>query len=532
MQSPPVMLSDGIALVALARSAMVEYLDRRTPCEDQMVPARLSALDTSRYGAAVTLRDAGKFVGQAVSSNQSLPRNVIAASLKAMRSSLLPDLINREYLDSLTVEVEVLGRATEVAAADIPSAIHPGYTGLMLTRGEVASYCLPSTAYLKGMDSDRMKADCLVQASPQSISQPAVWSAFAAKHYVGYPTGKTVWLYRGKALLPPENIDANSIDAAAGRVGAFLVRHQHPSGAYRCSESDAPMLEHLYATYAMQKLARHSLRPEFASSVTNALRYVAETLKTEGNTMYVATDRPEDNLAATSLLLLTLMAGEDAIASASLKAPLLAYIKKEMTDVPKMNSRLSATQTAGRSLKGAYLACMAMEASDSNSQAARLALAEWRDGLSPIAPADAETDLWRQRAGVGDAFASRSRPRPNLLVAPAGEKGPLDEAGGYSVPGQSISTILTALTAVNLEAKLAAIRTSEQAALAPKLAGDLVAARRFCYQMAYWPWEAYFAGIPSDWVGAVRCSPESAMVTVESCAAGIEALLTTPPASK
>jgi hypothetical protein len=43
--------------------------------------------------------------------------------------------------------------------------------------------------------------------------------------------------------------------------------------------------------------------------------------------------------------------------------------------------------------------------------------------------------------------------------------------------------------------------------------------------MIYQTAEAYFAEDPAAWLGAVRASPAAAAVTVEACAAAIEALL-------
>ncbi|MFW6133880.1 MAG: AMMECR1 domain-containing protein, partial [Planctomycetota bacterium] len=101
--------ADGRVLVRLARRAMGTYLDYRTPVEQQELGAA-EPLTGRRAAAAVTLWDGEACRARVVADeHDSLPRNVVAAALQAMRSEHLPDRITHEVLDGLTVRVHVLG---------------------------------------------------------------------------------------------------------------------------------------------------------------------------------------------------------------------------------------------------------------------------------------------------------------------------------------------------------------------------------------------------------------------------------------
>jgi len=536
LQPPRVSLTDGAALVRLVRSATNEYLLHRTPADRQAIPAELTELAKREYTVAVTLRDGGKPVARVVRAGASAPRNTIAAALEAMRSPLLPDRVTQKVLDALTVEVEVLGEPQDVLP-DALKAFRPGLTGLMLTRGQVQAYCLASTAYASGLDLERMRQDCLLQASllqapltPETTPVQPRWELFTTKHYVGYPDARSVWLYRGKLLDPPESIDENALAAEAERAGRFLVRRQDSSGCYRCGGDQAPLAEHLYATYAMVRLTKATGGTEFLASAAKALQYASRSVKRQPPAAWVATERPEEDLAATALFVLIAASIPPNEELDSLRGQLVTYLVGELGEKQKLESRLAASKPAGRWLKGAYLACMALDAALTTDSPDRATLAICRGTLAQATPPDAEADLWRIRAGIPDRYSRQAtQPAKDLLILPVDDTGPADEVGGFAVVGQAPTTLPTALVAVNLAAQLSEGPEKLTAEAARQAAKDLAAARRFCYRMTFKSREAFFAAAPADWAGAVRASPESAKVTVEACAAAIEAFIAKAP---
>jgi hypothetical protein len=348
------------------------------------------------------------------------------------------------------------------------------------------------------------------------------WSVFLSRHYVGYPRGKPMRLYRGKVLSPLESIEDRDFPACARKIAEFLVRRQDRSGCYQGTRPETPLAEHLYATYAMQRFAAGTDRSEFSASVSGALQYAAKFLRREGNVAYVQAEREGDNLAATSLML--------AIAASApggdLRQQLVGFLKTELGKVQDADARASATRPAPRGQRGQYMACWALETALPKDSPDRKALGGFKTALARVSPADAEADQWRIRGGVPDLHSrAATRIARDLTVAAIEDSDVADEVGGFACLGQTPGTVLTGLVAVNLQAQLSAPPPTVKADALRRAETDLLGARRFCYRMTMKPWDAYWTVIPSDWEGAVRVSPASAIVTPGACAAALEALM-------
>ena len=164
--------AEGSSLIKLAKNAMREFMLRRTGSADQVIPSsigdktirladgtekKLRELD---YAVTLTLRDKGAVKAIAHASEGDLCRNVIAASLKAMRSPHLPDIITTDLLDTLEFELEIAGPETEIPAGKIPEEVTPGLTGLSLYVGDLKATVLPSKAYLLDFDAKAMADFC------------------------------------------------------------------------------------------------------------------------------------------------------------------------------------------------------------------------------------------------------------------------------------------------------------------------------------------------------------------------------------
>jgi len=517
-------LAEGTSLVLLVRSAMSGYLNHRTPADKQPIPDELSDLAHRNYAVAVTLRDRGKVVGRIVQSGSSTPRNAIAAALRAMRDRRLPDRITAEVLEQLTVEVEVLGPLRDVLETQLRRAITPGLTGLRMIRGGTA-YCLPSEAYQQGLDADEMRGYCVSQAPAESMSVEPRWSVFVSRHYVGYPRGKPMRLYRGKVLSPVEAIEDRDFPVGARKIAEFLVRRQDRSGCYQGAKPETPLAEHLYATYAMQRFAAGTDRSEFSSSVSGALQYAAKFLRREGKVAYVQAEQEGDNLAATSLML-AIAASAPGAPAGDLRQQLVGFLKTELGKIQDADARASGTRPAPRGQRGPYMACWALETALPKDSPDRKALGGFKTALARVSPADAEADQWRIRGGVPDLHSrAATRIARDLTVAAIEDSDVADEVGGFACLGQTPGTVLTGLVGVNLQAQLSSPGPAVKADALRRVETDLLGARRFCYRMTMKPWDAYWTVIPSDWEGAVRVSPASAIVTPGACAAALEALM-------
>lgn len=557
---PPV--ADGAALVRLVRTSMREYLKSRTPAGKQTIPANVEA-QAGDYTVVVMLRRRGLLVARSVQGPENLYRSLVAASLQAMRSPSLGDRVTAELLDSLTVEVVVLGRAQRVFAepslpvdsameterqrrsfqrrldrgyAELRKLVAPGWTTLMLSRGDEVSYTLGCEAYELGMDIDRMRRNCIAQIPPgrQDGSLPMQWSVIGAKHYVGYPDGWVLWLFRGKVLTPAEAIDESTFSAAAARVGRYLLHHQRDDGAY-CLDGDEPSLaDHLRATRAVARLAQSTSIKNFAASANAALGFAGSLVSPDGQT---------GQLAETALLALAIERVPRNRQAEQLYGTIIDALRRAVRDDGSVSSRLGPGESPPADTATAAMVLAALYRSGRFGRDDGLAKALGKivpgDDSGPQAPIPARIQeiVWIGRAlnasrlGPNGKHAAASVSLYRMLAKlqrPGGEEIQetlLDEVGAFAWPGEAPRTAETAQAAAMLVETAAlwksrSVRTNRSAADA-----DARKARVFCYQMVYKPREAYFAEKPNRWQGGVRARPSSAKVSLNACAATIEALM-------
>ncbi len=518
-EAPPVDLRAGGHLVALAQRAMQRYLSERTPAAGQPIPLELQPLQSLRLRVVVSLRERGKLVGRSIQPVGELPRNVISGALKAMRSPLLPDRVSGDYLRKLTIEIEIPGLPVPVDAGGIDAAFIAGLTGLMLSQGSQRTMVLPGESYIEGMDAEAAVRRCIGRLSLDSktVNEPRRWSIFLARHFVGQERGRVFSLYRGKVLLPPEAITEDMLVAAAEKIGAFLKGCQDQSGQFIIDGVRPSMKNHLYATLAMAKLARRDKR--FLPVVNLAMKYVVPHIRTGPKMAFVASPRGTDQLAATAILAGILRELPQDQKIAELGKKLRTGLLKAIGPDGRFYERLDFKSTRAAPLADACMAFLALSrdaVATGGDTKSRLASA--REWLVKATPRDAEDACWKIRVLVRSV-------RGPLAPVPVGSSAPPDEFGGFAPAGGHPTTVLTAMSAVNMAAtlpRLDQLRTREPY---EKTKASLLAARRFCYQMMYRRAELYFRTDASSRLGAVRQKPGSAKVTLRACAAAIEALL-------
>ena len=517
--APNMALDDGKQLVSLARSGMAEFIKSRTPADKYPIPPTMKHLTTKFRPASVRLRSSGKLLARSFRADTNVCRSVLAAALDAMRSGDLPDRVTPAVLAAMTVEVEVQGPARAVSPRELGGCIVQGLTGVKVSRAGARGYLLPSTACRFGISAHQTRGVCLAQL-PQADTgrvNAEAWSVFSSKHYVGYPDGAVVQLFRGKILIPPEGLTAKVLASAAATVGLFLVSGQDPNGAYSTPGRKGALHEHLYATYAMAKLSRRDGRKLFSVSVNRALAYAARFVLADKKQARVLARSSQGRAAesptrATAWLLLAITELPPQTANKELAEKLARALQQDVVSVVGPDHGLA---TPGQLLDWS-VALMALrkflpkdESTAKLLEPMRKTMQAWSKSgqkLSPLVfratPAMTSLPKWRQ---IDDSDLP-------------------DRRGGFVSSGAEPTTLDTATAAVCLAEAIgsAAAATQGDKAAVNK---QVLRARRFCYQMLYRSREAYWTARPVKMIGGLRISPAAAAVSLDACAAAIEAFL-------
>ncbi len=495
---PELTPSQGRALITLARQTMANYLLTTSGDNRVTPPADLAGLN---YQASVTLRRRGAVVAQVIKSDgDSLAENVAQAALKAMRSEKLPNRVGQAVLDSLTVEVEVIGPAIPADESDLAKLIEPGLTGLLLTRGTKKAYALPSTAYEVATGAQQMQLLCLPQIplDPATMEQKPQWSIFTTRHFVSLPDGLVMELYRGKRIEEFDSLSEQTLTDAARKIGLHLLANQDPSGQYHTESGKPSLRDHFYACLAMSKLAVATGDEKFSASVHMALAGTSRSIISDSQGAFVNGPNPNNQLASSAYLAMSLFMIPKFEDAESIMAGVVKGMKADFLTNGRLTGRLDGHGAGQASAQDQAIAAMAIKL-----------IAPQEKLLAGIAKAlngaqTPEATLWACRVGLrdfpADGIEGFSQTGPNR---------PADERGGYALNKETPTVKLTALLGL--------------CETAPKNAQ--LAARRFCYQMIFRPGEAYFEPNPDQWVGAVRTAPTSPEVSLADCARAIEALL-------
>ena len=514
--APIMTLDDGKQLVNLARGGMAEFIKSRTPADKYPIPPEMKRLTTKFRSASVTLRSSGKLLARSIRADTNVCRSVLSAALDAMRSSNLPDRVTPAVLAAMTVEVEVLGPAMSVRPEELNSSIVRGMTGAKVSRDGTKGYLLPSTACQLGLSANQSRALCLAQLSDAGGGKAKAWSLFGSKHYVGYPDGVVVQLFRGKILLPPTGLTAETLSSAASTAGLFLVRSQGPDGRYATPGRKAALHEHLYATYAMAKLSKRDGRKLFSLSVNRALAYAAG---------FVVADEKQARVLAKS--------SRGRAVESPTRAT--AWMLLAVTELPPQTANRKLAQKLARALQQDVVAVVGPD----HGLATPGQLLDWSVSLTALRrflPKNESTArLLEPMRKTMQAWSKSGQKLSPLVLRGTGDTASLpkwrqigdsdlpDRRGGFISSGAEPTTLDTAIAAVCLSKALESAATTQRDKTAVNK--QILHARKFCYQMLYRNREAYWASRPAEMIGALRISPDSASVSLDACAAAIEAFL-------
>ncbi len=514
--APNLDLDDGKLLVNLARSGMLEFIKSRTPADRQQLAPTLKGLAAKIHPATVTLRSSGKLVARSYRADLNVCRSVLAAALAAMRSGDLPNRVTPSVLDGLTVEVEVHGESRAVSARELDASVVQGLTGVTVSRGKLRETLLPSTSCGLGLSTAQMRVVCLARLSESSAAPGArdAWSIFTSKHYVGYPEKKIVQLYRGKILIPPSALTGRTLKDAASLAGLFLVNSQGPDGAYSRQNRQAAIHEHLQATYAMAKLSRRDKRKLFSTSVSEALKYAARFVMADETQARVLSRSSKDKAhesptRATAWLLLAISELPADPAHTKLAEKLARALQQDVVSVVGPDHGLATpAQLADWSVALLALRSFLPKTAESSAKLAPLVktLEAWSKSNQRLSPL-----VYRSLGGVESIPKWRQIDDSDLP----------DRRGGFVASGSEPTTIDTANAAICLQMALGRPETSAEKKVA--IRKQILRARQFCMQMLYRSPEAYWVAKPAKMIGGLRNSPSAASVSLESCAAAIEA---------
>jgi len=476
-------------------------------------------LTAKHWPVAVTLRSSGKLIARNIRADRNTAGSLLAAALDAMRSSRLPDRITPSLLASLTVEVEIIGTEAAVSLAKGNSSVVTGLTGLKLSNKTAKAYALGSTAYQLALSPRQMQGFCISQISGDKRldRREDRWTVFRTRHYVGYPDGKVVQLYRGKTLMPPAELTPDALAGAASAVGLFLVRHQDSDGFYRVAGRRGTLDEHLYATYAMAKLARRDGQKLFTVSLNRAMACGAKYVRVDDRQARVLPGpsggpQIKSPIRATAWLLMTLTELPPKDRGAELAGKLAGALRQDVVAVVGPDHGIATPDQ----LVDWSIALLALRKALANDQAAIKALEPIGRTIRAWSSAKLKLSPWVLRA---------AGPTGNLPGWTQLDDSDLpDRRGGFLTGGSEPATLDTALAAVCL---IESLRSSpppaaDDAAAIRKRAGR---ARQFCFQMLYRSREAYTVTKPLEMIGGVRARPDGAPVSLEACAAAIEAFL-------
>lgn len=561
-QSPGVELSEAQKLPSLVRSVMLQYLENRCTPESAVISTDLKlkvtendkSLNDAKYAVVVKLRKEGKIVGITRTDGDGLIRNTVSAALKVMRSPGLGNHITKQLLNSLTIEVEILGTQQRIMQKRIIHRLAAGLWGLRLLEGVrdkdtsipgayQETYVLPSTAYTLGWDPQRMLQQCVVilPTTPETKSLPKTWYTFFTIHVVGYSGDDGNFpLFRGKILRTLRESTEKQRLADANRIAYFLLRHQKKDGLFYLPRWKSPTItSQLYAAYALAEISRQTKSGNRYSASANALlRYVAKNnvLGYEGkNFASVGTDSGKPSVMATGLFILTANALPQNDQTRIVQQKMVEFLKNEIskpdTDKTAPSAMARAVGLLGIIRTGEFdLEC---------KEVLQGLLTTVEDSKIKTGP---RTLAWIGMAALGAEFDTKN-PKDSVIAKIVARlaKLQLDLGALPDEIGSIRDTLKRPATTPTAEAVLLWTSFARQYKKAgnsgiKKIRKHIISSatkgQQFCAAMMFIPPEVYFAENRQDIAGGVRKFPGSAEISLDASASTILALLSTQTPQK
>jgi len=552
-QRPNVSYEAAGQLASLARSAMTDYLHKRTPADKYPIPDSLSMFDSDAYDYTVfiTLRRDGVKLASGSASGRGLARNTVAAALKAMRSSALGDRVTDDTLTKLAVEIEILGQMQVIPEQDVTAKLIPGLLGLrfwsgiddpkligLLKANNIDVTILPSEEYRNGWTPLQIREKILETVSKTDVSllpdSKPKWQIFSSLHFLNPADTKECYIYyRGKILrVYPGNkyFLVTLLNASARNFDMAESSVKNPDG------TSAPLWQELYLAYVMRKVAAkfpgkiRKLSTDIANAILAKVAKERVRFDHRMNIAYVMADPTEDEILSTAFLSLA-VAGDNS-------NPEIVSLSKAIRNFLFMRIDNNGVITDSRERKIGNLAfAVALRAIAQEKMTPQQTMifcksldtllgraGEMGSSIKQGDSLDLTATAWLARTIIAGGaeiqtqyltFLKRFTKR--LIDAQPEFSQLLDENGALIDSRGQADTVATA-TAVCVFMEMQGVA---------KWAGVSAASRNaidFCWLMSYRPHEAYFAADQAKWPGAVRINPAAAKTSLAASAAVLDAI--------
>ncbi len=501
---------------------------------------------TSGYAVELTLRRKAVIVGRGSGAGSSLPRNVVRAALAAIRSPSLPDTVTDTLLESLRLELEILGPEIRVPTPDIAGTIIPGRYGLKLSAGvpdphandRSPSYretrLLPSRAYILGLDAEGMRKKCVTgtRLSAAIRDLKPNWSLFSTLHFVDYP-GKRAWLlYRGKIVRTDDMLRTMSSTAARDTAG-FLITNYRKGEGISLRRGTTTLAGRLHAAAALKRIAGTAggRTPGFRACGEAELVHIARhhtVFRKDTDTAFVATQDRDNTIMPTALFVLAANIPPRKPESAAITSSMLRYLAGAADPPGGRFLEKDGAPASPAATAAGIAALLGSGIPDKDGKIGTLIENLVTPGGERVV-LNTDTLAWCIRGICLSDTSVRKRliyHLPKLcrqMLERQSRRGvAIDERGGFRRE-DALSTVTTGLAVAALHGAVPLLE--ENGVDTARHKESIALGRRYLKWAIYLPWEAYFMSDPAAMIGAARETPRSATVSVASCAAAIEGLL-------
>ncbi len=566
-------------LSRFVRRTMKQRLAGRAPYEPSYVPP---ALRNMSCRAAVRLRRDGYLHGAGLSGRMNVLGACAEAALLAVRdrqSGGRSKAASREQIDTMAVEIELIGPAQTVAAGHrglgiMLDACEPGVHGLGVRLDNEERLLCPSELIALGLAGGRSATHQALEELTRRLEIPprqfaAAWEKLTFFRfrtcfwYQPTPRDTPVELTRGVILLDAHTVDPEHLDNAVERMGRYLLYRVNSDHLFSYEYDPTRdrygagfnWVRQAGATWALLLYARRSQRADALNAATKCIDTLLDMLKpleirempsrqgsrlrTPTDAIFVATPDKRNKLGVTALLLLSLSDHPDAGRYAKHRSPLVRAIlslqrpdgmfKTAFPPALPLSSQDYAPGEALLALAKAYAIQRDQTVADAFERAFRYYRQYFREKPNPpFVPWQSQAFALMSRLMDSADYADFVFEMTDWLASfqLTELNCPWPEMHGGISPYRSGRA--GCATAVYLEGFVDAYslaRHRDDAARAERYDKLVRLATRFVLQLQFRPEEAYYVRSLQDAIGGVRRTLSDSRLRVDNTQHGIVALM-------
>ncbi|MCP4590082.1 MAG: hypothetical protein GY842_05010 [bacterium] len=543
-------------LVWAARRAVEDHLAERSTGGPAHCPAALAEV---RCPAAVTLRRGGQALAVGVSPEGAVLQATQWAATEAAKVARSAGLLDLMSLDTVRVEIELLGRATRTpmvpywGSIQSYSFVEPGVHGVILQLNGATAAMRPSefvshyTSVRSALRSlnERMNPD-------HGSCQGMLASWFRSTHFHEVePRGRVVELHRGLSVLRPEDVTRAALDETINRLTDFVLYRQRPDGgfayqylpaAHTYSDTDnaTRQAESAWSLAVCAQTTGDQKAGAAARKAIGALcRHVVDLEGVEGAGFHMGPDGGSD-LGATAFLCLALTDGATGADGRVIRDRLVrAMTWRQQPDgrfitmfPPALEERRDRSTSAGQALL-ALVRAGGDHSSVSVDLALENALGFYRERLDEdrwfnAAPWHLRAYAEAARLYSKPAYAEFAFEMADRLVARQLDAGncPWPELhGAFTSPERRGVDSAAGVHLHSLTDALALARRVGPAVRAAKYERAVRAAVRYVMQLQFRREEGYYVRSGIDCYGGIRHTPWDSRLRIDRCAQALAGLV-------